>query len=392
MDLVLTFAFKFLSLKDSCCGLACSKRVAELFTDELKSACIPSLKRIDTRGLRLTEISMIALLKHAVAAQTKSLIFKLGGTRFSHSQMSFSAPCWNLISECKLLEVLIVDDRPHDGPQHPKNLSDTAAAAAAANVWDNFFVQPHDSLFETIPLIQARLRLLATNCQQISKLQISSPVLTAEALTEINSLPLLKELSFELSSSFNPTDEQLNDLICALPNLQQLNLMLTQFSATGRTVRRTDRQHQHLKVVIHRYCEESSIFRTKRLRCGICNDIVVPRIDGYMICAPTQGHISHECFFHVSPEPDAIAPFEPGSADMWNCARNCHAVRGLFLLAAPASFIDTRGYAFAAACGEGLAILEDATLQHDPQATVTHTPAPTSLTPKARSTRTSPPR
>ena len=89
------------------------------------------------------------------------------------------------------------------------------------------------------------------------------------------------------------------------------------------------------------------------LRCGICDQELWPRgaAAPFLRGPPTQMHISYELYTDVEPT-GAVRERRPG---MLNCARNCHAREGKFLIAAGNNgFVNTHGYRYAVAIGRGL--------------------------------------
>ena len=111
------------------------------------------------------------------------------------------------------------------------------------------------------------------------------------------------------------------------------------------------------------------------LRCGICDQELWPRgaAAPFLRGPPTQMHISYELYTDVEPtgavremhaaDDDAIGGNDDGNGNgnaeegrgMLNCARNCHAREGKFLIAAGNNgFVNTHGYRYAVAIGRGL--------------------------------------
>mmetsp|Transcript_26494 Transcript_26494/g.106073 ORF Transcript_26494/g.106073 Transcript_26494/m.106073 type:complete len:260 (-) Transcript_26494:399-1178(-) len=88
--------------------------------------------------------------------------------------------------------------------------------------------------------------------------------------------------------------------------------------------------------------------------CAKCDGVLFSRVAAFFAGPPTQSHIAFELYLDAPPA-SALAPL--AAPTQLNCARNCHAADGLFLVAGRGDFIDTRGFRYAVACGPRLARL-----------------------------------
>jgi hypothetical protein len=88
-----------------------------------------------------------------------------------------------------------------------------------------------------------------------------------------------------------------------------------------------------------------------QLKCGVCDEVIVDRMQCYKLGQGTQAHITEELFFNEDPKANTV-PFHHIGV---NCVNDCHSRENLFLLAkGGVSEIDTQGWAWGAACGKGL--------------------------------------
>ena len=94
-----------------------------------------------------------------------------------------------------------------------------------------------------------------------------------------------------------------------------------------------------------------------RLRCGRCGDQIFDRVDACFLGHGTRAHIAFELFFDAEPSSSRATDGRPSRR---NCPRDCHGPEGRFLLAARGDCVNTRGFAWAAACGDDLVRCEDA--------------------------------
>jgi len=144
----------------------------------------------------------------------------------------------------------------------------------------------------------------------------------------------------------------ISDLLRACPRLETL---VVPKSSQARQWRYSFPISQALSSRNFRLNSETSMFLPPvAVVCARCGAPLFDRLDSYVIGPGTQAHISFEVYTQERPHASVRGVDSPRQL---NCDRNCHSVDGLFLIAGRGDFIDTRGFAFAVACGPDLAHL-----------------------------------
>ena len=95
-----------------------------------------------------------------------------------------------------------------------------------------------------------------------------------------------------------------------------------------------------------------------RVTCGLCGATLYDRVNACLLGPGTQRHIAFELYVDNEPDPSTTVS---GAVTRRTCAKRCHATRNQFLLAGRGGCVSTRGFRWAVACGDGLAVCTDVT-------------------------------